>query len=129
MPRDLDPIVDNWYAHLDKGQRFKVVAVDEETALVELQKFDGDIEEISLSAWYKLEIEFSEEPENWSGAMDIAEIDDLGTEITETSKEDWSDPQKVFRQPGVEKLTSDEKESVDDWAEGFPGEKPLESEK
>lgn len=129
MPHDLDPIVDNWYAHLDKGQRFKVVALDKESALVEVQNFDGDIEEINFSAWYELEIEFSEEPDNWSGAVDVAETDDLGTEISETSKEDWSDPQKEFRQPDMEKLTADEKESADDWAEGYPEENALEPEK
>ena len=26
MPTDVDPIAGNWYCHLDKGQRFLVVA-------------------------------------------------------------------------------------------------------
>jgi len=41
----IDPIFGNWYRHLDKGQMFMVVAVDESDSLVELQHFDGDVEE------------------------------------------------------------------------------------
>ncbi len=29
MDNELDPIVGNWYRHLDKGQIFRVVALDE----------------------------------------------------------------------------------------------------
>ena len=99
MATELDPIVDNWYFHRDKGQRFYVVAVDEEEGTVEIQHFDSDLEEISLNAWYDMDIELSEAPENWSGAMDIVEQDDLGTEITDTKPEDWSEPLQDFREP------------------------------
>lgn len=92
MTIDLDPVVDNWYFHLDKGQKFKVVSVDEEAHLIELQHFDGDIEEVSLDDWRDMEIELCEEPQNWSGPLDVSEQDDFGTEITDTSKEDWTEP-------------------------------------
>ncbi|MGJ0483765.1 MAG: DUF6763 family protein, partial [Methylomicrobium sp.] len=54
MKNEADPIVGNWYQHLDKGQAFQVVAVDEDAGAVELQHFDGDVEEIDLDAWYRL---------------------------------------------------------------------------
>jgi len=91
----LKPEVDQWYTHLDKGQRFYVVAIDDDT--IEIQHFDGDLEEFALDEWYQLDIEPSVQPENWSGAMDIAEKDDLGTEITDTQGADWTEPQKDFR--------------------------------
>jgi hypothetical protein len=91
MPDDLDPIVGNWYSHLDKGQRFEVVAIDGESATVETQDFDGNVNEYSLDDWYQLDIEVSEEPENWSGAMDIGERDDYGTEITDTTDEEFDE--------------------------------------
>jgi hypothetical protein len=93
MNSEADPIVGNWYRHLDKGQPFTVVAVDEDAGLVEIQHFDGDLEEIELETWYRLPIEPIEEPENWSGSLDVAELDDLGgTEVTDTQPEDWSGP-------------------------------------
>jgi hypothetical protein len=99
MPNELDPIVDQWYTHLDKGQRFYVVAIDEVGNAVELQHFDGDLEELSLEEWRELDIELSEEPENWAGALDIAEQDDLGTGITDTTADDWTEPGEDFRRP------------------------------
>lgn len=100
MNSEADPIVGNWYRHLDKGQPFVVVAVDDEAGLVEIQHFDGDLEEIELEAWYRLPIEPIEEPENWSGPLDVAELDDLGgTEVTDTRPEDWSEPlEEVVKQ-------------------------------
>ncbi|MGD2118445.1 MAG: hypothetical protein PVG66_08810 [Chromatiales bacterium] len=97
MPNDFDPRIDQWYAHLDKGQRFYVTAFDEDQNTVEIQHFDGDLEELSLDEWRELDIELSEEPENWAGALDISEQDDLGTEITDTGPEDWSEPSEEFR--------------------------------
>jgi hypothetical protein len=99
MPNDLDPVIDQWYAHLDKGQRFYVVAVNDDENTVDIQHFDGDLEELSLEEWHDLDIELSEEPENWTGALDIAEKDDLGTEITDTNEEDWSEPGEEYRRP------------------------------
>ncbi len=99
MPNELDPQIDQWYAHLDKGQRFYVVAINEEDNTVELQHFDGDIEELSLAEWRNLKIELSVEPENWTGALDIDEKDDLGTEITDTGADDWAEPGEDYRRP------------------------------
>ena len=126
MPTNADPIVEQWYSQSDKGQRFLVAAVDEKAGTVEIQHFDGDLEELSLSDWYQRDIEVSEAPENWSGALDISEQDDLGTEITDTSPEDWSDPLQEFRPPNQEKLTPEIEEPSDDFAEGFIEEEPLE---
>jgi hypothetical protein len=124
MPTENDPIVDNWYSHLDKGQLFTVVDVSEDS--VDIQYFDGDLEEISLDAWYGMNIELSAEPENWSGAMDIAEKDDYGTEITDTGARDWSEPLQEHRQPGQEGAPTN---PADDWGEGNIEEEPLEGEK
>ncbi|WP_126456782.1 DUF6763 family protein [Sulfuriflexus mobilis] len=100
MPTENDPIVDNWYSHLDKGQLFTVVEVGDDS--VDIQYFDGDLEEMSLTDWYGMNIELSAEPENWSGAMDIAEKDDLGTEVTDTRAADWSEPLQEHRPAGQE---------------------------
>ncbi len=99
MATEADPIVDNWYYYLGKGQRFYVVAVDEDSGIVEIQHFDGDLEEITLNNWYEMNIALGEAPENWSGAMDVGEQDDFGTEITDTQPVDWNEPLQQFRKP------------------------------
>ncbi|WP_455206953.1 DUF6763 family protein [Kaarinaea lacus] len=126
MPNELDPLLDQWYTHLDKGQRFYVTAIDELNDTVEIQHFDGDIEEYSLEEWRELDIDLSEEPENWSGAFDIAEQDDFGTEITDTTSEDWDSPQQEFHSPYEEKLSSESMSTNDDFGEGYIEESPLE---
>ena len=97
MTTELDPIVGNWYQHLDKGQPFLVVAFDEDEGLIETQHFDGDIEEIPLDSWYEQDIDIAEEPENWAGPLDIGTQDDYGTEITDTDISDWNEPWQPLR--------------------------------
>ena len=126
MPNEFDPIPDQWYTHLDKGQRFYVTAVDEPNDSVEIQHFDGDIEEFSLEEWRDLDIELSEAPENWAGALDIAEQDDFGTEITDTTPDDWRDPEKEFQSTDQDRFLRDARALNDDYGEGYIEESPLE---
>lgn len=120
MSTDADPIIGNWYQHLDKGQPFCVVALNEDDGTVEIQEFDGTMEEIDLDTWYTLDIETAEEPENWTGSLDVVEVDDLGTEITDTTVDDWNAPAKEFR--------TETEEVEDEWGEGRPEEEPWEGE-
>ena len=106
MPNELDPRVDQWYMHLDKGQRFIVTAIDEQADSIEIQHFDGDLEEFTQDDWRDLDIELSEAPENWSGALDIGEQDDFGTEVTDTTKQDWSEPLEEIRPPATKESDS-----------------------
>ena len=92
MANELDPLIGNWYRHLDKGQMFRVVAFDEVDALVELQHFDGDIEEVDLTAWRSMDLEIAEAPEDWTGPTDGVEKDDLDYTETGMSGRDWRRP-------------------------------------
>ncbi len=107
MANDIDPVVGNWYLHQDKGQRFEVVAVDEERGLVELQHYDGDVEGMALDEWSQMDIELSEEPANWSGAVDVEEIDDLGTEVTDTSKDEWDESLGEFGEVARQRIAEE----------------------
>jgi len=91
MPED-EPIEGQWYQHRDKGRRFQVVAVDRGAGTVEIQHFDGDVEELDLEQWPELEIDPIAEPEDWTGPLDDVEIDDLGYTDTEMSARDWEEP-------------------------------------
>ncbi len=97
MATEADPIVTTWYQHLDKGQKFQVVAIDDNEKLIEIQYFDGDIEEIEIDDWYLMELEQIESPEDISGALDVSEIDDLGASITDTSPSDWGAPTQEIK--------------------------------
>jgi len=97
MSNELDPQIEQWYAYLNKGQSFYVTTVDEADKTIEVQHFDGDIEEFTFAEWRALDIELSDAPESWAGALDIGERDDLGTEITDTTQHDWNEPLEEFR--------------------------------
>ncbi len=128
MANEIDPIVDQWYWHRDKGPGFCVTAINDEARTIEVQHYDGDIEEYTFAEWRNLDIEVGEEPENWTGALDIGEQDDLGTEITDTDKTDWYEPLKEFRS-GTDKSTDDTAgDRGNDYAEGHMEEAPLDGE-
>ena len=95
MTTEADPIVNSWYKHLDKGQTFQVVAVDENEFLIEIQYFDGDVEEIDIDDWYLMDLEQIESPEDLSGALDVSEPDDLVYAVAEVDYEDWDSAQEL----------------------------------
>jgi len=92
MTSEADPIVDNWYHSATKAQKFKVVATDDRCSTIEIQYFDGTLDELEFSTWYALEIERVEEPEDWTGPIDNIEKDDLNPMGTEMQPEDWEAP-------------------------------------
>lgn len=117
----VDPVVGNWYQQQDKGQSFVVVAVEDDNALIEIQHFDGNLEEIDTESWYQLNIESTAAPENISGPLDIGELDDLGTSVTDTEAEDWMEPMQSFRASAEDGVDGE-----DQWGEIFPDEEPWE---
>jgi hypothetical protein len=93
MSTRLLPEVGLWYAHRDKGQLFQVVAIDERERLVEIQNFDGDVDEIDFDGWHAMPLDLTDQPEDWSGPVDDADADDLGdgTE-SDLPARDWRSP-------------------------------------
>jgi hypothetical protein len=97
MPLKSKPVVAQWYRHLNKGQEFQVTAVDEAERTVEIQHFDGDVEEIELDEWFAMDVEPIETPEDWTGPMDDVERDDLGYTETGMRGADWTRPLREGR--------------------------------
>ena len=130
MSTDADPVQLNWYAPQGKGQEFRVVAVDSEKKLIEIQNFDGEINEIDFDTWYEMDLELIEEPEDWSGAYDFGEIDDLGTEVTDTLPSDWSEPLQEVKQSATTSLNDTNVDYIQDepLGEELLGEEPFEEE-
>ncbi len=120
MPTDIDPITGQWYQPLDKGQEFQVVAVDDRSGVIEIQHYDGDVEELSPEEWRLLRVEIAEPPEDWTGPLDHIEPDELGLSDTAMDDEDWNEPLQEVRPaatpPGDE--TASPEEGDDEWGEG-----------
>jgi hypothetical protein len=68
------PDIGEWYQVRD-GELLEVVAIDEDDGTIEIQYFDGTVEEMDLSDWEaqrtKGEITDAEPPEDWSGSVDV----------------------------------------------------------
>ena len=65
-----DPAIGRWYRRTN-GQLFEVVAVDDDDETIELQFFDGTIDEVDRDTWSRLLIERVAAPEDWSGSVDM----------------------------------------------------------
>lgn len=114
MPIESDPVVGQWYEHLDKGQKFEVVALDEDVGTVDIQYFDGDLDELDLDTWYELEIQMSETPEDWTGPVDNVPKDDLGYTETAMTEEDWSEAGQETKRARRVKLSDEELDEEED---------------
>jgi hypothetical protein len=90
------PLVGSWYRN-PNGSLFEVVAVDEDDATIELQHFDGTIEEVDFEAWPGLLIESVGAPEDWSGSVDMDPEDFVGTQQSD-SPSAWQDPLEFLDQ-------------------------------
>ncbi len=86
MSRDHNPVPGKWYESLDDEEVFRVLSVDEDAELIELQYEDGDVEEIDYQTWQELDLELTEQPEGWSDDDDDDELDD-----EEDDDDDWDD--------------------------------------
>lgn len=97
MADEILPLVGMWYEHLDKGQEFKVVAVNDDTETIEVQHLDGDIEEFGFDEWEELEIVPTVEPEDWAGPYDNMKAEDMGYSDTGDDHLNWGSPLDRFQ--------------------------------
>jgi len=59
------PDIGQWYARTDKGEQFQVVGRDDGSRTIEIQSFDGEVDEIDVEAWGTLPLERIELPQDW----------------------------------------------------------------
>lgn len=84
------PGIGDWYQS-PGGVRFEVVAVDDEDGSIDIQHFDGTVEELDFDAWEESEYQPADPPEDYSGSLDI-EREDYGMDLDRAAVQDWSDP-------------------------------------
>ena len=74
----IDPRIDQWYWEPKSDRSFTVIDYDEDDGIIEIQYFDGEVNELDMEEWQELAPEEAEQPEDWSGPIDKLEQDDLG---------------------------------------------------
>jgi hypothetical protein len=98
--RDYEPVAGQWYENVEEDDSFRVLSVDPDAELVEIEYLDGDIEEIDLDTWHEMDLERIEEPEGWASEDDEDEDEDEDEEEDEDEDDDWDE---------------DDDEDDDDW--------------
>jgi hypothetical protein len=83
VSRDYEPVAGQWYENLEEEEPFRVLSMDEDSELVEIEYLDGDIEEIDLETWHEMDLELTTEPEGWAESQDDDEDED--------DDDDWDD--------------------------------------
>ncbi|MFK8052641.1 MAG: DUF6763 family protein [Woeseiaceae bacterium] len=96
------PTVGRWYQRPRK-ESFEVVAIDEAEGFIEIQYFDGSVAEIEWEHWPRLMIQRVAEPEDWSGALDVAPEDTVHDQDGELPH-DWSDPLEILERQHDDKI-------------------------
>ncbi len=106
MSRDYEPVPGQWYENLEDEESFRVLTVDEDSELVEIEYLDGEIEEIDLETWHEMDLEQTDEPEGWAESEededeeeedDEDEDEDDWDEDDEDDDEDWDEDEEDER--------------------------------
>ncbi len=88
MSRDYEPVPGQWYENLEDEESFRVLKVDEDAELVEIEHLDGEIEEIDLETWHEMDLEATQEPEGWSEEDEEEDEEDDWDEDEDDEDED-----------------------------------------
>jgi hypothetical protein len=89
VSRDYEPVPGQWYENLEEEESFRVLSVDEDSELIEIEYLDGDIEEIDIEAWHEMDLELTKEPEGWAESDE--DEDEEEEEEEEEEDEDWDE--------------------------------------
>src|SRR2546429_9890678 len=75
------PAIGDWYRS-SGGALFEVVAVDDDDGTIDIQYFDGTVEEMDIEDWETQwedgVLETAEAPEDWSGSVGVESVDEEG---------------------------------------------------
>ena len=91
MSREYEPAVGQWYVNAEEDETFRVLSVDEDAELIEIEYLDGEVEEIDLDTWAEFDLEKVEQPEGWSGEPIVDDDEDDDDEDEDEDEDDWDD--------------------------------------
>jgi hypothetical protein len=101
VSRDYEPVAGQWYENLEEEETFRVLSIDPDSELIEIEYLDGDIEEIDLESWHEMDLERTVEPEGWAASQAAADEEEVEDE-EEDEDDDWDED-------------DDDDEDEDDW--------------
>lgn len=92
-----------WYETADNNDRFEVVAMDDANHTIEIQHFDGTLEDIDYEAWSQMGVQKSAPPDDDSGAFDSEPPDQDAQEILHGAMPmgSWGEPLPDIEQIGI----------------------------
>jgi len=96
VSRDKEPVPGQWYENVEEDETFRVLSLDEDHEMVEIEYLDGEIEELDIDEWHEMDLELTEEPEGWSDEDDDEEEDeeeDLDDE-EDDEDDDWDEDEE-----------------------------------
>jgi uncharacterized protein DUF6763 len=105
VSRDYEPVAGQWYQNLEEEESFRVLTVDEDSELVEIEYLDGDIEEMDVESWHEMDLERIPQPEGWSESDAADEADD---------DEDWDEEDDEDEDDDLDEDEEDEDERDQD---------------
>jgi hypothetical protein len=108
VSRDYEPVPGQWYENLEDEESFRVLTVDEDSELVEIEYLDGEIEEIDLETWHEMDLDRIAEPEGWVESEEEEEDED-----EEEEEDDWDEDEDD--EDDDEDLDEDEEEERDEY--------------
>ena len=108
MSRDYEPVPGKWYEDLEEEESFRVLKVDEDAEVVEIEHLDGEIEEIDLETWHEMDLEPTEEPEGWAESEEEEEDED-------EDDEDWDEDEDDEDEDDEDDWDEDEEDERDEY--------------
>jgi len=94
VSRDYEPTAGQWYSNVEEEELFRVLSVDEDSELIEIEYLDGDIEELDVEAWHEMDLELTKEPEGWADSVkekDEEEEEEEEDDDEDEDDDDWDD--------------------------------------
>ena len=108
MSRDYEPVPGKWYEDLEEEESFRVLKVDEDAELIEIEHLDGEIEELDLETWHEMDLEPTQEPEGWAESEEEEEDED-------EDDEDWDEEEDDEDEDDEDDWDEDEEDERDEY--------------
>ncbi len=118
------PRIGQWYLRSDTAEAFLVTGLDRRAATIEIQSFDGDLDEIDANNWSALPLEFAEPPEDAAGTQDSKpdQTDSEGSGMPAAEALETLEPPRIGQEAWEDATEEDERDPLGD---GFAAEEPL----
>ncbi|KJS06254.1 MAG: hypothetical protein VR73_10155 [Gammaproteobacteria bacterium BRH_c0] len=85
------PVIREWYQDAVEDVLFEVVAVDEESATIEVQFEDGTLSEFDFDTWMQMVVLPAQAPEDWRLSYEVSDDDSQDPDST-YNRELFDDP-------------------------------------